>query len=378
MNLEKVTDFDATGGGQQGIVKSLEEFITDYGTLPKPYYALPIALWTLGTYCYRKFDAFGYLCFTAAANGAGKSRMLEILECICCRAKYKTKITLPGMCSLIEKNNPTLLLDQAEGLARDEHNDLMVCILNGYRARSTVTVQYNREPVDRPIYCPKAFALLGTMMPAARDRAIVIEMRQARSRKRWYWPEASQRGGAIQKRCAALTLERADDIEDSLANFVGLPFLQEREEEIWTVPFVMCETFCADRRAELEGAAADICAAKRATPAKVNATQANQQAHALRDGETLLRDMLAVCGPVAIRTIDAKKALMGMHDAPWHNYAGEGLDDQKIAELLRPYGVAPRQIKIDGRNLRGYLRADLIDALEAVGHQDPATPLPSS
>ena len=116
-----------------GVVVALEEFIRDYGSLPHASYALVIALWTLGTHCYHRFDAFGYLNFTSEVPGSGKTRMLEILECICPNAKLRAKVTLAGICSLIEQCDPTILFDQAERLSQAEHNDLMACLLSGYR-----------------------------------------------------------------------------------------------------------------------------------------------------------------------------------------------------------------------------------------------------
>lgn len=362
----------------QGIVAKIEEFITDYGSIPHAHYALPIALWALATHCYEKFDAFGYLCFTSTAPGSGKTRLLEVLECVCCRAKLKVKVTLAGMCALIEKYKPTLLIDQAERLSRNEHDDLMACILAGYRTGILVTIQRNGEALDRPIYGPKAFALLGDMLAAARDRSIVIDMRPARTRKRWFRSEAQERGAALQKRCTELMVECGDAIEDAFANFDGLAFLMEREEEIWTPLFVMCDVFCRSRRAELERAAADICAARRAEPKRISAHAAKQQADAVRDGERLLYDLMAICGPEGIRTGDALRGLKEMHDAPWRNYANEGLTDIKLAELVRTYGVGPKQFKVGGKNLRGYLRTDLEAALHAVGIPvGPATPLPA-
>lgn len=196
------------------IVTDFETFITDYGALPRPHYALPIALWAMATHCYEKFDAFGYLTFTSSGPGTGKTRCLEILECICHTPRLQAKITLPGMCSAIEKYKPTLLIDQAERMPKNEHSDLMACILSGYRTGLYVTVQLGGEAVDRPIYCPKAFALLGDMIAAARDRSIVIPMRAMRTRKRWRRSEARGIGEVIKQQCAALMRERTDDIDD--------------------------------------------------------------------------------------------------------------------------------------------------------------------
>ncbi|MCC6363153.1 MAG: DUF3631 domain-containing protein [Bryobacterales bacterium] len=363
------------------IVPMLEAFINDYGAIPMPHYALPIALWALGTHCFEKFHAFPYLTFTSTAPGAGKTRLLEVLECICSRARLKAKITLAGMCALIERDKPTLLIDQAERLSKNDHNDLMACILSGYRAGLFVTVQSHGEAVDRPIYCPKAFALLGDMLEAARDRSITIGMKPMRTRKRWFRPEAQERGTTIQKRCAEVVEQFSDEIDDVYAGIgdsAALHFLDPREEEIWTPLFVMGEVFCPERRTELEIAAADICAEKRAEPKRVAAREGKRLAQAASDGERLVTELLEITGPaVGVRTNDALQRLKAIHNAPWRNYAGEGLTDLKLADLVRPFGVAPRQFKISGKNLRGYLRADLEKAMRSVeGVAEPVTPLP--
>ena len=358
-----------------GIVSKLEEFVGDYAAIPQDQYRLPIALWSLATHCYHKFDVFGYLCFTSNSPGAGKTRMLEILECICCRAQIKAKITLAGMCACIERDKPTLLIDQAERLSKNDHNELMGCILSGYRAGLKVTIQRNGEALDRPIYCPKAFALIGDMLAAAKDRSIVFEMVPARTRKRWYRSEARERGHTLQKRCVEAIAANEDLIEDALANMSGLSFLLEREEEIWEPLFVMCDVFCPDRRLELEQSAADICAARRSEPKRIPTAEAKQLSNALRDGERLLHDMLSIIDSAGMRTSEALRKLRAIHNAPWRNYAGEGLTDIKLADLLRRFEVGPRQMKIGRINVRGYKRSDLVAAVSKLLPQQPATPL---
>jgi hypothetical protein len=106
----------------------------------------------------------------------------------------------------------------------------------------------------------------GDMIEPARDRSIVIPMQRMPTRKCWHRLEAKERGEQLMKRCAALMQDRTDDIDDAIANFAGLPFLLEREEEIWTPLFVMCEVVCSERRKELEQAAADLCAQNEPSP----------------------------------------------------------------------------------------------------------------
>ncbi len=49
-------------------------------------------------------------------------------------------------------------------------------------------------------------------------------------------------------------------------------------------------------------------------------------------------------------------------DAPWADLWGKAINARKMAELLRPYGIKSRKVKIDGISLQGYRREDLWDA----------------
>ena len=51
---------------------------------------------------------------------------------------------------MIEKYKPTLLIDQAERMPKNEHSDLMACILSSYRTGLGVTIQVQGEAADRP------------------------------------------------------------------------------------------------------------------------------------------------------------------------------------------------------------------------------------
>jgi hypothetical protein len=200
------------------------------------------------------------------------------------------------------------------------------------------------------------------------DRSIVVEMTPATPDMEWgTGTEAEERGERLRQRCKALIEARTDDIDDTILNFPGLPFLRGREVEIWTPIFLMCDLFAPHRRRELEVAAADLCAAKRAPVRRVPVAEAMLSAYARRDGERLLHDLLSVCGDErGVRTGEALTRLKAIHDAPWRNYGGAktGLTDMQLSQLLRPFGVGPGQFKKAGINRRGYKRSDLEAAIE--------------
>jgi len=65
-------------------------------------------------------------------------------------------------------------------------------------------------------------------------------------------------------------------------------------------------------------------------------------------------------------------------DAPWAELYGKPINARKLAELLRPYGIKPRKVKIDGSSLQGYRREDLWDSWRRwLPSQDPAETEPT-
>src|SRR5262249_38965722 len=50
-------------------------------------------------------------------------------------------------------------------------------------------------------------------------------------------------------------------------------------------------------------------------------------------------------------------------ESPWKDIGrGKELDDRGLADMLRPYSIKSRDVKIDGVNRKCYLRTDFIDA----------------
>jgi hypothetical protein len=164
------------------LVKIFELIINEYAILPKPHYALPIALWALATYCYDQFNAFGFLVFNAETYRCGKSRMLDILRCICHEGRVQLDISLPSICDAVQEG-ATILFDQAEQYAVREQSKLMINLLGSYTRGAHRTVRVGARSVSRLVYGPKVFALVGDMPLAAIER-----------RYHYYDEEVSQSG----------------------------------------------------------------------------------------------------------------------------------------------------------------------------------------
>jgi putative DNA primase/helicase len=94
-----------------------------------------------------------------------------------------------------------------------------------------------------------------------------------------------------------------------------------------------------------------------------------------------IADTFDKCGADHLHSDDLIADLVAMEDRPWSEW-GRGqkpITKNQLASLLKPFGIAPKQIKVGGLNKRGYTRdafEGLFDRyLPARGSQD-ATPLP--
>ena len=100
-------------------------------------------------------------------------------------------------------------------------------------------------------------------------------------------------------------------------------------------------------------------------------------------GVRLLRDIRSTFDEVSADKLTTGKLLEQLlkhEDAPWRYLNGAPLDANRLARMLKPYGIAPKQFKESGEKARGYHRAHFEDAWERYLPQSgsgPGTPVPS-
>jgi hypothetical protein len=79
-------------------------------------------------------------------------------------------------------------------------------------------------------------------------------------------------------------------------------------------------------------------------------------------GARLLADLREVFGAAdAMHGETILNALYKISEAPWGDYFGRPMNARDVAKLLKPYGVASVDVKIDGVNRKGYRREHLHD-----------------
>ena len=82
-------------------------------------------------------------------------------------------------------------------------------------------------------------------------------------------------------------------------------------------------------------------------------------------GIRLLADLQIVFGDrETMTTNEILVDLIAIKEAPWGDLRGKPLNDRRLANRLRQYGVKSKQIRFGEKGLKGYYRADLIEAWE--------------
>jgi hypothetical protein len=357
------------------IVTKIETYIQDYVTLANPQYALPIALWVLGTYCFPEFDAYPYLTITAATKRSGKTRLGEMISFCCSNPRMFAALTGPTMFRCIQEEHPTIIFDESEGLSSEAAGTMRSVLNVGYRRGQTVPRSAGQGIKEYDTYCPKIFILIGDVYDTLRDRSIVIFMKRAETRKRFTFEAAKEEGKIIRELVSESVKQQIGAIMRTFQQHQGLSFLMDRDEEIWTSLFCLAEVFCKDRIQELQACAADMAAEKTGEAVKYTASK-EAEAEATKDEyrKRMLADLWSlfmVDHVKAIRSEEVVDKLKAIPTAPWRKFKGVGITAHDVASMMEIFKLNPVRIALgSGRGnqkfYRGYKRADVEKAMKTV------------
>jgi len=326
-----------------------------------PWYAVVLALWTVHTHAFDAADATPYLVLTSPMPRCGKTRVLEVLAAVVRRPLSVSSITSAALFRVIEAHAPTLLIDEADSVFRD--NDELRCIINsGYKRASAFvarTVGDDHEPRQFSTWAPKAIAKIGHPPSTVRDRSIVLRMR--RRTKRDPVERARRRLKAEADSLARRAVRWCEDRKAALAaEPEPLPGLNDRALEIWEPLLALADAASGPWPGRAREAALAL---------------SGDEADAEEDVRSLLladlRDLFSRADADRLASAHVLDELRGMEDRPWADYSRQGISAPQLARLLGPFGIRPRMLRFGERTARGYRRDDFADAFERYLPADP-------
>jgi hypothetical protein len=258
------------------------------------------------------------------------------------------------------KDVPTLLLDEVEALRNakpSEGAQAVLSILNaGHRKGATVPrcVPPNWNVEHFSVYGPKAFAAIGRLPDTLADRCIRISMQRKTSSQhveRFLFARTASEAQPVGESIAEWAESSMDAVREIYGSMDDLGFLADRESDLWMPLFAVCAVAVPERVDELKRCALGLCGAKSADDM--------DDSLAL----TLLTDVRNVWtfGIPHMMTASLIEALERLSDSPWAEPESK-LTPRKLAGMLRPFGIVPRQVRIGALSNKGYQRADLESA----------------
>jgi hypothetical protein len=319
-----------------------------------------VALWCAYTHAFDLFGISPLLDLTSPTKRCGKSTVIVLLRHLCHSPLLSGNITPAALFRAIEAWTPTLLIDEADTFAK-MHDELRG-ILNAGHTRDTAFVVRSEGDAHEPrlfsTWAPKAVAAIGHLPDTIEDRAIRVALtrKPASVKKRdAFDPEGVRADCAqVRRRVARFVLDHWNTI--GVADVERPQGLHDRAWNNWRPLLAVA-------------AAAGLDWLERAQKAAAALAGSGDDADA-EDLQTLaLRHVWEIVQPSGkAKTAHVLKQLVARDDgSPWAKWWEKDLDDgrlkgpaARLAALLRPFGVRPKEVWIDARKERGYDAADFL------------------
>jgi hypothetical protein len=349
MENETVTAQDPAQAGAEvldSMVRVLKRFL--YFSRPEHYDL--VALWALHTWVYKVFRHTPRLDFSGD-RGTGKTLSVEITGLMSRDAYQSAGMTGPALRIKVHRDKPTLALDEVDvlfGATGRRHEDQRAILNSGYREDGAFeTAVGNGTDTKRwETFTPVMFAGIGSLPQTLADRSFVITMtkppkgtRLTRYHSRLHESFIRATGQAAGEWARSVAPEMSDIIPEEV------PGVEWRGEDIAEPLLVLGEMAGPVWRERARTAVAAVLA-DAGTPDIEDAPDI-----------VLLRDIKAVFRGQRMRSSELARSLMAIEGSPWSRSWSADRATSLLADLLRPFGVAPKVYKSNGTTVRGYERS---------------------
>ena len=205
------------------------------------------------------------------------------------------------------------------------------------------------ETEELPAFCAVALAGIGNLPDTILSRSVIIRM-QRRSpseqltpyRRRVHAPE----GNKLRSRLAAW----GSQIQATLNTYPTMPEgIEDRNADVWEALLSIADAAGGDwpKRARVAAVAlvADAIGGRPSLGVRL-----------LGDLRTIFTDH------DVLATADLVAALIALEESPWGDLKGKPLDSRRLANLLHPYGIKSKTVRIGSETPRGYSKESLWDS----------------
>ena len=312
------------------------------------------ALWIAHTWVIECFRITPYLNPQSATKQSGKTRLLEVMRPLVARPLDTDGMTPAALIRTVDAERPTLLLDETDASfnGSKELAEALRGILNsGFRARGNfikcVGEGANMTTRKYSTYSAKAIAGIGQLPDTIADRSIPIRLRRRAPGEQiaeFFEEEWEEDAKPIAK---GLANELASQL-DTLANArpTRPDGISDRAKDAWKPLLAVADLAVGDWPERGRNAARVLCGDRALDEQEIGIRLLGALRDAFRERNT---DRLA--------SSEFCDWLHKQADEPWADWSrGNPISARKVADLLRPFEIKPRVIRI-GEETRTGLRA---------------------
>jgi hypothetical protein len=328
-----------------------------------------VALWTAHTHAIDVATTTPYLAPESAEVESGKTRTLEVAEHLAARAWRLTEPSEAAMFRKIQQDRPTVLLDEVDALwaKGDDRKGLRAILDVGYRRGGSVPRVVgegtNMTVQDFEVFGAKALAGLAGKLPrtiVSRSIPIRLKRRGAGEHvERFRFGQAQAELQPIHDRLAAWVETVREELAEAEAEIPEA--LSDRQADCWEPLLAIADAAGGDWPRRAREAAVVLHRGATAT--------------GLSTGVLLLEHLRDIFGEQdRLTTETILQQLIAREDGPWAGWWERQVRNNelkgpaaRLRNLLRPYGVEPKQLWVvdetgRGKKERGYERGDFLDA----------------
>ncbi|HEU5247213.1 MAG TPA: DUF3631 domain-containing protein [Candidatus Udaeobacter sp.] len=196
------------------LLEEAGKYVKRYVVFASEAQSAVVALWIAHTWTIEAFDYTPYLQVTSPEKQCGKSRVLDCLEPLTPKAWRAISPSEAVLYHKIDLDKPTLLLDETDTLfanGKDDRGELLRSLLNaGFERKAKVPrcVDRGSEVREYAVFCPKAFAGIGSLPDTVTDRCVPVRLKKKRRNEtveRFRKREAEEVANPIRERFEAWT-----------------------------------------------------------------------------------------------------------------------------------------------------------------------------
>jgi putative DNA primase/helicase len=333
------------------LINDIISYIRRYVIMSEPD-LMSVALWVLASYAFEEFFIFPRLLIKSPEKGCGKSTLTDLIGCLVRKPIVASNITAAPLFRVIEQQQPTVLLDEADAYLRN--NEEVRTIVNAVHKKGGAVfrcVGEDHQPRAFNVFCPMVIAGIGNQRDTIEDRSIIIHMKRKMLDEETEPFRTDKPGNAeiLARQCARW-------VDDARIPLGGVDP---------TIPKGV-HNRAADNWRPLLAVAGTIGGALHEQARVVAQTKTAEASAGENHGTMLLADIRMLFAEDQSQPVFSDQIvwrLCDLEDRPWRDMGGgKGLTTHKLASLLKPFGISPQQIKTCNVNKRGYRAAQFADA----------------